>query len=158
MLKKYLRSLIGLTISSSALMGMNLPVKAQTTPLASANGKYTDLVQIVNCPRDENQYGAFNDYGYWQGGAWCDQTGKPGYWVWFAPNWYVWNTKVPYLASANGKYKNLTQVLKCPSDQSQYGEFNDYGYWQGGKWCGQTGKPGYWVWVAPNWYVWEYED
>jgi hypothetical protein len=56
--------------------------------------------------------------------------------------------------SVNGKYRGLIQTLHCPRDHSQYGEFTDYGYWQGGAWCGQTGKAGYWVWVPPNWYVW----
>ena len=58
-------------------------------------------------------------------------------------------------SSVNGKYSNLLQVLNCPKDQEAYGEFNDYGYWGGGAWCGQTGKAGYWVWVAPDWYIWE---
>lgn len=57
--------------------------------------------------------------------------------------------------SAGGKYENLIQVLPCPSDKSKYGEFNDYGYWEGGTWCGQSGRSGYWVWAAPKWYVWE---
>lgn len=62
---------------------------------------------------------------------------------------------VPKAASAHGKYNGLIQVLECPRDRSSYGEFNDYGYWGGGSWCGSTGKAGYWVWVYPNWYVWE---
>ena len=63
--------------------------------------------------------------------------------------------KIPPLASANGKYSNLIQVLNCPSDRSKYDEFDDYGYWGGSNWCGQTGKAGYWVWVYPNWYIWQ---
>jgi len=46
------------------------------------------------------------------------------------------------------------QVMNCARDQRTYGEFRDYGWWGGGPWCGQMGKAGYWVWVAPNWYVW----
>lgn len=57
--------------------------------------------------------------------------------------------------SAGGKYENLIQVLPCPSDKAKYGEFNDYGYWEGGSWCGQSGRSGYWVWASPKWYVWE---
>lgn len=56
--------------------------------------------------------------------------------------------------SAHGKYQTLKQTLHCPQDRAQYGEFADYGYWEGGPWCGQTGQAGYWVWVPPNWYVW----
>jgi hypothetical protein len=61
----------------------------------------------------------------------------------------------PPEASTNGKYSNLIQILNCPHDKEQYGEFNDYGYWGGGDWCGQVGKAGYWVWINPNWYVWQ---
>ncbi len=57
---------------------------------------------------------------------------------------------------ANGKYNTLLQTIHCPSDVSSYGNFRDYGYWAGGSWCGKTGVAGYWVWVNPNWYVWEY--
>jgi|JI102314DRNA_FD_contig_41_232213_length_1034_multi_4_in_0_out_0_2 hypothetical protein len=65
----------------------------QVPAQANANGRYTGLVQVMNCPNDRNAYGQFNEYGYWGGGAWCGQTGKAGYWVWVAPNWYVWQTK-----------------------------------------------------------------
>ena len=58
-------------------------------------------------------------------------------------------------ASVNQKYSNLVQVLNCPSDRSNYGKFHDYGYWGGGSWCGQESKAGYWVWVDPNWYIWQ---
>lgn len=128
---------------------------------ATVGGKYSGLVQVLNCPADGAQYGNFRDYGYWGGGAWCGQQGKPGYWVWVAPSWYVWankgqavNTDVPAQASVNGKYSGLVQVLNCPSDGGKYGNFKDYGYWGGGSWCGKKARAGYWVWVAPNWYVW----
>jgi len=137
---------------------------AQTPPAASVNGKYSNLLQVLNCPSDSLEYGNYRDYGYWAGGAWCGQSGKPGYWVWLNPNWYVWGQQgqirsqqriqIPAAASANGKYTGLMQTINCPSDQAQYGNFRDYGYWKGGAWCGQTGKPGFWVWVNPKWYVW----
>lgn len=56
--------------------------------------------------------------------------------------------------SVNGKYSGLLQTLYCPQDKAQYGEFNEYGYWEGGPWCGETGLAGYWVWKPPYWYVW----
>jgi len=128
---------------------------------ASVDGKYSELIQVLNCPADGAQYGNFKDYGHWNGGPWCGQQGKAGYWVWVAPNWYVWKTKgqaekteVPPMASVNGKYSGLIQVLHCPADSAQYGNFRDYGHWSGGPWCGQQGKAGYWVWVKPNWYIW----
>ncbi|MDX1978238.1 MAG: hypothetical protein SFT94_11260 [Pseudanabaenaceae cyanobacterium bins.68] len=61
---------------------------------------------------------------------------------------------LPSGASARDKYENLIQVLPCPSDRAKYGNFNDYGYWGGGNWCGQQGSAGFWVWQYPNWYVW----
>ncbi len=58
-------------------------------------------------------------------------------------------------ASVNGKYFNLIQVLNCPKDRRSYGTFRDWGYWSGKSWCGKAVRKGYWVWVAPNWYIWE---
>jgi TolB-like protein len=57
-------------------------------------------------------------------------------------------------ASVKGKYFNLIQVLNCPKDRRSYGTFREWGYWSGNKWCGKSVKKGYWVWVAPNWYIW----
>ncbi len=67
------------------------------------------------------------------------------------------NAAAPYAATAQDKYFYNTQVISCPRDAKQYGNFHDYGYWKGGSWCGQTGKAGYWVWLNPNWYVWRYQ-
>jgi hypothetical protein len=61
-----------------------------TPPQASVNGKYSNLLQVVNCPRHVKEWGEFKDYGHWGGGPWCGETGKAGYWVWVNPNWYVW--------------------------------------------------------------------
>ena len=157
-IKKYFNSIVSVAISCGALLSFNATAKAQVNdPLASSNGKYGGLIQVMNCPSDRSSYGSFNDYGYWGGGAWCGQTGKAGYWVWVAPNWYVWRQELSPSTSVNGKYGELIQVLNCPSDRGSYGDFNDYGYWGGGSWCGQTGKAGYWVWQAPNWYIWKYQ-
>ncbi|OUS04606.1 hypothetical protein A9Q90_07460 [Gammaproteobacteria bacterium 54_18_T64] len=60
---------------------------------SSANGKYSDLLQTLSCPGDQNRYGAYADEGYWGGGQWCRQQGKAGYWVWVSPNWYVWGNQ-----------------------------------------------------------------
>lgn len=64
---------------------------------------------------------------------------------------------VPAKATVNGKYSGLVMVLNCPGDQKTYGQFNDWGYWNGGggTWCNQPAKAGHWVYVAPNWYVWQ---
>ncbi|MDQ7090533.1 MAG: hypothetical protein Q9M50_07795 [Methylococcales bacterium] len=59
----------------------------------SAAGKYSGLLQTLNCPKDKSQYGQYRDYGYWGGGSWCGQVGVAGYWVWVVPNWYVWKNQ-----------------------------------------------------------------
>lgn len=153
-------SFLVLQLAPMSVMGNEVP------PQASVHGKYSNLIQTMTCSKDRRTYGEYREYGYWGGGAWCGQSGKAGYWVWVAPKWYVWGnvgssapvtaptSPVPTLASVDGKYSNLIQTLPCPKDRRTYGEFRDYGYWGGGPWCGRTGKAGYWVWVAPNWYVW----
>lgn len=163
MIKKALLSIVS-TVFCFTLILAAAPGHAveEAPPQASVDGKYSGLLQVMYCPQDRGSYGDFRDYGHWGGGAWCGQTGKAGYWVWVAPNWYVWKHKgqasgsgtVPPRATVNGKYSNLLQILHCPKDRSSYGNFSDYGHWGGGSWCGQTGKAGYWVWVAPNWYIW----
>ena len=60
---------------------------------ASVDGKYTNLVQVMECRRDSATYGNFRDYGYWRGGSWCGQRVRAGYWVWVYPKWYVWSRK-----------------------------------------------------------------
>ncbi len=57
--------------------------------------------------------------------------------------------------TVNGKYSDLNQKVYCPRDSSSYGDFYDWGYWSGTSWCGQSVRPGYWVWVAPYWYIWK---
>lgn len=62
---------------------------------------------------------------------------------------------VPPQATVNQNYSGLLQIVHCPQDQSQYGSFNDYGYYGATSWCGVQTPAGYWVWVAPNWYIWQ---
>lgn len=58
---------------------------------ASVNGKYSGLVKVVPMPEEERRYGKFHDYGFWKGGRWGNHDNLPaGYWVYVAPNWYVW--------------------------------------------------------------------
>lgn len=88
-------------------------VKAQSTDtsVASANGKYSNLIQVVNCPKDKGSYGEFYDYGYWNGTSWCGQLTQPGYWVWVNPTWYIW-----------GKVGNSSssKSAPCGDDQIQF--------------------------------------
>lgn len=55
-----------------------------------------------------------------------------------------------------GKYSGLLHVLLVPEDQASYGEVNDYGYSASTSYREYAAlKPGYWVYVAPRWYVFE---
>ncbi|AFY37508.1 hypothetical protein Lepto7376_1145 [[Leptolyngbya] sp. PCC 7376] len=133
----------------------------------SVDGRYEDLVQTIYCPQAEPEYGSFNEYGYWEGGEYIcnDQYAEAGYWVYDSPNWYIWNYD-NYLddaafddaTTAYGSYSDLAQVLTCYEDVDAYGDYYDYGYWQGGSWCGEYGSEGYWVYVYPDWYIWNYEN
>ncbi len=137
---------------------------------ATVGGKYSGFKQKIRCPRDRNRYGSFRDYGFWRGGRWCGKRGKRGYWVWVAPNWYVFahrrgggrgegsGLSRMERASVRGKYSGLRQTIHCPRDRRTYGRFRDYGFWGGGRWCGRRGKRGYWVWVYPKWYVWRHRN
>lgn len=61
-------------------------------------------------------------------------------------------------ASSYGRYRGLLRKIEVPQDQPSYGVFNDYGAWSGAAWAGYTElSAGYWVYVAPNWYIWERE-
>lgn len=84
--------LIAGLLSTTSLTFFAQAVQAQSadTSVASVNGKYSDLIQVVNCPEDRANYGEFIDWGYWSGTSWCGQVTQPGYWVWVNPNWYIW--------------------------------------------------------------------
>jgi hypothetical protein len=58
-------------------------------------------------------------------------------------------------ATVSGKYQELLHRIPVPADAETYGEFYDYGFWDGTEWAGFDGLPkGYWVYVYPNWYIW----
>lgn len=167
MLKTLSRKMAAVAIAASTTVFSFAPFSvAQGNPSASVAGKYRNLLQVLECAADLGSYGSFNDYGYWGGGSWCGSYGQAGYWVYDYPNWYIWGSEsttvpvnnVPAIASVNGKYSNLIQVLSCEEDQGSYGNFSDYGYWGGGSWCGDVGAAGHWVYVYPNWYIWGDEN
>ena len=131
------------------------------------NGRYEGLIQTMYCPQAEPEYGSYNHYGYWEGGDYIcdDQYAEAGYWVYDYPNWYVWgydnyqdDAQSDATATAYGRYSDLVQVLTCEEDYAGYGEYNDYGYWSGGSWCGEDGAEGYWVYSYPNWYIWNTQN
>lgn len=58
-------------------------------------------------------------------------------------------------AGVNGKYRNLLRMIEAASDRSRYGDFHDFGRWQGTSYLGQDNLPqGFWVYVYPRWYIW----
>ncbi len=65
-------------------------------PLASMNGKYSELLQTIHCPTDAKKYGVFKEHGYWAGEDWCGYPKISGYLVWVSPNWYLWRKKIEH--------------------------------------------------------------
>ena len=58
-------------------------------------------------------------------------------------------------ATVDGKYRRLLKKIEVRGDVSTYGEFKDYGHWDGTSYSGHADLPaGHWVWVYPNWYIW----
>jgi hypothetical protein len=62
---------------------------------ASVNGKYYNLLIMLNVPQDQGGYGNFYDWGYYTGTSYAGYNNiPPGYWVYVYPNWYIWgNTR-----------------------------------------------------------------
>ncbi|MHC5009354.1 MAG: hypothetical protein ACYTG6_00210 [Planctomycetota bacterium] len=58
-------------------------------------------------------------------------------------------------ARVDGKYRMLLHQIEVAEDATAYGEFRDYGPWQGTAYKSFQGlEPGHWVYVRPYWYVW----
>jgi len=151
---------------------------------ATVDGRYSILLRKIEVKEDAKTFGDFHDSGYWPGDKWANHTDlPPGYWVYVAPNWYIWGAvkdepskarrrlldagskdlavEAPNKkneaenASVKGKYSRLLKVIEVPTDKDAYGEFNDYGYSPTQTYAGHSNIPaGYWVYVAPNWYIW----
>ena len=60
----------------------------------------------------------------------------------------------PAPAAQRNQYRTLLKVLEIPDDRNTYGDFCDFGYWTGTSYSGHDDlPPGYWVYLAPNWYI-----
>ncbi|MDA1161204.1 MAG: von Willebrand factor type A domain-containing protein, partial [Planctomycetota bacterium] len=58
---------------------------------ASVDGKYRRLVKKIEVRDDFQRFGAFNDYGRWDGTEYAGHKDlPPGNWVYVYPNWYIW--------------------------------------------------------------------
>jgi len=159
----------GLTFAAgllaSCLLAAGLASAQDAPPEASVDGKYSDLLKILDVPQDEETYGKTFEWGYWTGQTWGDHKDLPtAYWVYVAPKWYLWAKQLkreadelPPVVSLNGKYAGLLQTLRVPADEKAYGTFRDYGKWDGTLYANHHPlPPAYWVYLAPNWYLWEY--
>ncbi len=61
-------------------------------------------------------------------------------------------------ASAEGKYRDLLRRIEVPADLEFYGEFSDYGRYEGTSYAGHDDlPPGFWVYLHPHWYIWREE-
>lgn len=62
-------------------------------------------------------------------------------------------------ASVGGRYRVLLRKIEVPGDWLSYGAFCDWGFWSGTSYAGiEDLPPGHWVYVHPNWYVWQEPD
>ena len=92
------REFVDLVLTAERLAGGGAPVrnlkevsKEEGKKTASVKGKYKNLLQTLNAPQDLQTYGAFNDYGYWEGKSYLNQDDLPkAHWVYVYPNWYLW--------------------------------------------------------------------
>ena len=63
-------------------------------------------------------------------------------------------TARPAAASTANRYDTLLRTIDAPDDRASYGDFCNYGYWTGTSYAGHDDlPPGYWVYVAPKWYI-----
>jgi Mg-chelatase subunit ChlD len=64
-------------------------------------------------------------------------------------------TTLDHKASMGGRYAGLIGTLEMSADVREYGAHHDFGHWEGGTHNDVRELPaGYWVYVAPTWYVW----
>ena len=79
---------------------VGLEVRQQIQPAGqpaqpAAKGHYQHLVRQFEVAKDRDQYGDFYDYGFWSGTSYAGQENlPPGYWVYLAPNWYIFQDAV----------------------------------------------------------------
>jgi len=146
------------TTAVVAMLGQTTDQKSDPT---NANGKYLNLLYVLDMPKDREAYGGHCDWGYWTGTAWGDYTDlKPGFWVYVYPKWYIWGSRADEIGldprtNVQGKYSVLLHVVPAPDDAVNYGQFYDYGFSEEYEYAGcENLTPGYWVYLAPNWYVW----
>ncbi len=141
--------------------GVALPANAPKS--VTVLGKYAELKRVIMAPDDFEEYGQFVDMGFL---ATPPTKGADelvdAFWVYAMPNWYVWSAVVeakleaPKGADASGKYRKLLKVIHAIDDKARRGGFYDGGFERKPEYKGVRDIPaGYWVYLAPTWYVWE---
>lgn len=171
MISNRLRAGVLLLLPALLLWGLSLPpARAQTIPEAAhVAGKYSQLLKILPCAADQENYGDFADSGYFEATPWCGQQAPAGHWVYVAPNWYIWGQQqtnrpaAPAAAALQGKYTELLATVEScqarrASDESLYSSDGDAGYYPEVSYCGANQPAGYWVYVSPVWYIWKNKD
>ncbi|MEM7122417.1 MAG: hypothetical protein AAF563_14125 [Pseudomonadota bacterium] len=63
---------------------------SDTQPKKGEHSPYCDLIETYYCPNDSS-YEPFTDYGWWDGGSDCGQSGLPaGFYVYDVDTWYIY--------------------------------------------------------------------
>lgn len=135
------------------------------TPLTvgSVNGKYLGLKKKIRCPQMSSYYKTFTEYGYYPHYAnTCGRSGS-GFHVYYRPYLYVWEKirddyPIPedIKQIEDYRFSNLLFVFPCHKDEKDYGKVYHYGLYgdpSGKRYCGYHTLKGYWVYMAPNWYI-----
>ena len=66
------------------------------------------------------------------------------------------DTALTTTATCGGNYQGLLHAVESPEDAEVFGQLFEFGYWTGSTHARQNGlKPGYWVYAAPFWFIWE---
>jgi hypothetical protein len=134
----------------------------EAPPGADAAGKYRQLLRRFAAVDDLAEYGGFFDAGFRRTTEYKGLRDlPPGYWLYYAPYWYVWAEaqplplEAPEKARVDGTYDRLLRVIPAPDDARTLGAFRNGGRMDRTAYKGLTGiPPGYWVYVEPSWYVW----
>lgn len=72
---------------------MSMLLTAQAEPQAFSKGTYQEPLLSFDCPQDQQQYGQSYQGDYEAATHYCGKTQPAGYWVWVAPDWYLWRQK-----------------------------------------------------------------
>lgn len=92
---------------------------------ASVDGKYRRLVKKIEVRDDFQKFGAFNDYGPWEGSEYAGHKDlPPGNWVYVYPNWYIWAEAIvppvedkPAVEAVTSSDGSVKSAVDTPADE-----------------------------------------